>query len=329
MYRRLNDILPACLALLLVGGIILPAAGQQAGPQNPATEKKPVGDDESSYLQVYVLKYSAVGTLSPVIQSVFADQPGMRMAADERLNGLIVQATKKQHDQLADLISTLDINSVEPKEIKSFKVTDETLQDSIDILRAFAGDVEIAATEGQLLVRGDREAVEEVDKLLMLLSRAASNQPATKSAPPVGDITIEIVWLSEAAGEDCPPYTGPVAGSLKKRGFEDLSEVGTIQVWTTVGSKADVSSGVHGGQMEALLEVDESVAKDQLLIELRLSADLENQPSIRFSTSVNIPISQWVVFGVAAPASVDPTKKPAKSVFLMRLKPSEVMVLEE
>lgn len=311
------------MALCLCACLIAPASGQEA-----AADPTDASHKEQPILRTYSIKYAAVKSLLPTIQTVFSDsKKTLRISADERLNALIVLGDAEVHAELADVIKAIDLASNDLPEIRVFRMDDQTVAETAKILDLFKGKVELAAGHGMLITRGDSEAIEQVSQIIELLREAASDKQQTSS--PADDVNIEITWLTEEEYPDYPQYTGPIAAMLKQRGFGPVSELGSLQVSTIVGEQAEASGAVFTGRLEAQLTIESGRSNDELKVALELKADLQDQP-ITFSTVMNVPLNHWVVFGVASSGpGNEQGKKPPRTLFMIRLKPTTKLQLTD
>lgn len=315
------------LAFLFSCVALAPAAAQEPGPESGdavnSADAKPRAE-----LRTYLIEYSAVQSLIPVIQTVFDGTKNLRVSADDRNNSLIAYADDAAHKELEDLIRTLDTPAAEQFQTQIFYMDEDQLKDSSAALRLMRGDVDVATTDGIMIVRGKKKSIEEMTELLEMLDNAKQNmRSVVKSSPPIQDVTIEVTWLTDSILEDEPKFDGPIAAMLHRRGFQNLSELGMLEISTVVGGEATASGAVMSGMIELIATVEHSDRDDRMLVDLRLVAELEKAP-IQFSTKINIPINHWIVFGVSSSAGAQGNKAP-RSVFLMRVKPQDSQELEK
>ena len=313
-----------CLIASVVSLFSIHAKAQQAQvfPEQQAQTEAP-----RPILKTYPIRYSTVDTIQSVMQTVFADrQSEMRLSGDVRTNSMIVYATADEHAHVAELLEALDVPEADQRQLRVFPMSEASVTESMQVLRMLGNDVDLAAANGLLIAKGEPRSIEELSQLLKMLheSEAQSSEVEKKGAPK--DVTIEIICLTQSVGDDYVPYTGTLAVPLKKKGYEQVSELGTLQISSVVGGRAQASGALYSGQLSAEIEIDPTKSDEKLMISLDLDAQIDKQP-VTFSTSINVPMNHWVVFGVAAPAS-DPDEQPGGGIFLMRVKPSEVIQVE-
>ena len=324
MPSKLTQWLAVGCAVLLASTLVMPTVAQEARVDLGGVVQ---AGKSNLIVRNYPIKFATAESLVPVIQTVFSESPNLRISADARLNSLIAFANSEEHERLDALIRELDVPGVKQESIETFHLDNEMIEAAQSLLKLVGDDLEIAATDGILLVRGDRESLQQASDLIHMLE--SSREKKTKNVDQsVRDVMVEVVWLTEAKLDNIPPLVGPVALVLEKRGFDPVVEFGTLQVSTVVGGRATAIGAAHTGKMEVQVTVDELPSTKELQIMMDLEAELNSQP-VRFSTVVNVPLNHWVVFGVAAPSPTDAEgEKSPKSVFLMRLKPRDDLMID-
>ncbi len=300
--------LPRMLVLFVVGfGVCLTAS---VTAQEPPVEEPP-----QNKIQVFSLRYVQADAFIEIMAPLLGET-ALRVAPDLRTNSLIVHGTSADMELLSALIERLDSPETSDHDdavIETLDAKRNEVRMLADTIQSLDLDLDIATTQDVVVLRGRRDAVNQAQELLRSLTTDAAQQ--AMAAPAVQNVTAEIVWLqekSEAEGD----VTGSLEAQLAKRGFRNLSKIGTLQIASMVDAQGSRATGsTKQGHLEARLTLGRIRDSDALSVEL----ELQTGGGIQFSSEITTKLNQSIVFGVSASLQVADDGFMPRSVFLLRL----------
>ena len=282
-----------------------------------AQDADPVIKQGEPMTVTYALEYCDARSAVPILERFFGDGEGVRVAADERTNCLIILGTKKNHEAVKKLLKSLDVQHAK-KSITWMIHHDARDQKEMaeTVSRLMAGEVEVhVGRGGVILMRGDRKKVEEAAEIVELLEK--KTRQAREEIDAELTITAELNWLGEGAG-DATELDPKLKAALEKRGYRDLASLGTLQLTTVLDHRAIARGAALEGFFEMAIQVTPLASGKRLLVELELDAKRGEQP-LQLSSTVKMPLDQWVIFGVAS-SHRDERGGALRSLFLLRLR---------
>lgn len=154
-----------------------------------------------------------------------------------------------------------------------------------------------------------------------------SDQPASKSAGPIQDVTFELVLLMESDDQNRTPYDGPAAKGLDKAGYGRMVIAGSATAMVTIGQPATVTGSSRYGQLSVTANLLNTTRQNE--VQVRIHLQTRNESPVTIETTARVPMEKWFLVGSADSRLGLPkaTADGKRSVAVMRINHG-VLVLE-
>jgi type II secretory pathway component GspD/PulD (secretin) len=148
--------------------------------------------DESPQIAVYKLAGLDANVVLPVMQTILADMPNVRLTIDAKANSLIAQAPIKQHNTISETLKEMQKDKSQFDVITLRRVDPQLAVLTINKMfgAGEGGDpnapkVDADPTTRQLIVRGTNEQIASIRSLLEKMGEAGGEDVASEDRGPV------------------------------------------------------------------------------------------------------------------------------------------------
>ena len=314
----------------------------------PAQEAKKVDNpasaagqsDDRPLFVAYALKHSDVTQALAVLQTCLADLDGCKVSADAERNMLIVLGNREAHDQVEQILQTIDQPRQDNAQIKIFYLEHLKSDDIAKVLGVLTDteDVRVSVDAGanRLIVSGTPETLKIVEAIVSKLDEATPTRSSSSFGPST-TFVVRLVWLATGPdavdGDDPAEDLEPVLAVLAKEGVKDVRQIAKTTVNTGLEGQFSVKCRpVYGerpadwtidGQLEEgeetlKLHIKLSISRDPLVlgiegkaIQQSVATGLPKEELVDLETDLALPEASSVILGIA------PTGK-TQSIFVVQ-----------
>ncbi len=267
---------------LLVGAVLAQEAKKAAPPLVAAT-----ASDDSPWLEANVLKHADVTQALDVLQTCLTDLDGCKVSADAERNMLIVLGNREAHDQVQEILKTIDQPRQDNAQIKIFYLHNSKSDDIANALGVLTDTEEVRisvdAGPNRLIVSGTPETLQIVEAIVAKLDEATPTQSNSRFGPST-TFVVRLVWLASGpdAGDGADPAAdlNGVLGVLEKEGIEDVRQVAQTTVNTGTDGQFAVSCRPTYGERPARWTIDGELEVGEETLELRLQLSISRDPLV-------------------------------------------------
>lgn len=293
------------LASVLVACVSAPAAAQP-NETTGAAKKAPPGRQS---IRVYPLRFASAESATQVVIQQLGQQEGVRVAADQRSNRLIVFGSPAIHERVSKLLEAMDSPAPDRQQIKMFHLQHVDMESAARVMELFKGQgespVQFAVDEkrGTLVVRGDEASLKVVEAVVLALDRPQEKRVRKGK---MSGYRVSVYWLAsggEAAGKPAATLA-PVVKELKSIGMEKVNQVAQMAVHSLAddGSKFSNRGNVSLGGVDASFEVVGRMLQrdgEQVQMQIQILAKAGQNSPVQLETEIRTRLKQFVVLGVA------------------------------
>ena len=286
-------------------------------PKPAATDNTvQLGEKEKS-TRLYRVKYAGklfVGTVQEAI-------PDARFVFDAGSDRLIVTASPKEHDLVAELLKELDVPPEQGEDLKVFNLAYSDAESMLNVVSNLMRSQEVRyaadSRTNSLLVAGPKRALQVIEAILLRLDEASDLWLLERT------FRLRVVWFAEGSADDgrvkLDADLKSVQDELSNIGVEAIRPVGQAIVSIAPEGEFQIGCSTTLGGSPADLEIDGNLDLVQRAphLAIRISAEREQvvevadgrttRHSVRLvqlATEIIAPMGHWVVLGVT-PAGED------------------------
>lgn len=269
------------------------------------TAKQDTVQSDSTRVESFALQRISAKTAAETLKALLTDEPGMRVAADETENRLIVLGNAEQLDSVRELLEQLDRPRNDVSSIKVFALEHSDAAAAAKVIGQILNDVTLAIdTRSNSLVvsASSEESLDKIELLTQLLDREQQPSRANSS------YKIDLFWLIEASDgvPDVEAKTGKpdariaeAVTELQAQGFKSVVQVGHVHVVVRSSGEFRVSSNESAGYVSWNGKLYEG-SDQQLELTLDLDIEHENGGETELMTEINTHVGHNVVIGITS-----------------------------
>lgn len=275
-------------------------------------------------LRVYRLKHINADEALQVVTRIFGQVPQMRVSSVGSSNALLVHGSRMIQSEVEALLSHLDAESAAPAEparplFRSFPleniVPDAGLHDALTLLipDQKLGRFLIDPARGLLLVRANRETMEAVQGLLVLLREAQVRTVSQEQS-----LQLRLFWFASGVARDgadsTPAELRDAVAEIESLGVEKPRLVAQTMVRLVPGGRFEtggvarltapcsmtITGSLLAEEQRPAAERRDSSGLDNLVLNVNLAATTENGRKIcNLQSRLGLPVGHPVVLGLA------------------------------
>ncbi len=287
---------------LAIAQAVTNAAEKRLGNEHPEVQRaKSVVEKAAELLQelqpllqVYRLRYVPASSARSLVTDILGEQPRFRVAVDERMNSLIVQAPRGATEHLRELLQAIDVAGEKPREIQLTLPSEDAAKRAVSELRSrkLIGKWSAMHDGRRSLLTLTAESPEKLDELQAELARI-EEELAPKSR------IVRVVWLMSdlADPRPLPSDMKPVVEELEKQGIHAMSVAAQTSVRTLDRFDLSCLTNLEPGTESTRLAIEGTLESNGLSISLLARRD--KSELARISTVIRAPLGHPVVLGVS------------------------------